>query len=291
MPNVETDEYYTLSADIKKYKNAIFVIKYGGSIVKNVPAKLAFFEDVARFVNNGIKIVLVHGGGPEINYWLEKFGIKKNFIQGLRVTDKETMNIVEMSLSGLVNKELSYELSLRGIQTAGISGKDSSLLVASKKIIYDDNNNLLDIGYVGEIKKVNSLIINNLLKLNILPIISPIACDENGNTYNINADYAASAIASELKADKLIIMTDIEGVYKDINDKNSLFKTLTPKEINTYINEGVINGGMIPKLQCCMEAISGGAKSIHLLDGRNPHALLNDTFSDKGTKIINDGGF
>lgn len=270
---------------IGKNKNKTFVIKYGGSIMNNITAQKAFIQDVSILKSFGINIVLVHGGGPEINKWLKKAGVESKFINGLRVTDNDTMEIVEMVLSGNVNKALSANLSLQGLKALGISGRDNSLIKAEKKYLLE-NGEKIDIGFVGEVVDINKSLLLDLLEKDYIPVISPIGCDDDGNIYNINADYAASAVAAALKAEKLIIMTDIEGVYKDINDKDSLITTITIEEIKEYIEAGIIKGGMIPKMECCMSAIEKGTGNVHLLDGRNEHSLILDTFANNGTRII-----
>jgi len=237
----------------------------------------------------GIKIVIIHGGGPEINKWLKKAGVENKFIKGLRVTDSETMEIVEMVLSGNVNKKLSSNLSRKGLKAIGISGKDSNLIQAKKKFVYDGNNKL-DIGFVGEVIDINTELLSNLLDNNFIPVISPIGTDKEGNSYNINADYAAAYIGGALKAEKLLIMTDIEGVYTDINDPSTLLSSITKEEIKEYINEGIINGGMIPKLECCIAAIDEGTKDVHLVDGRKKHNLLLNVIKENGTKIVTERG-
>ncbi len=288
-----TLEVNTISIDliplIHKYRNKTFVIKYGGSIMENIEAQKAFLNDVALLKNLGINIVIVHGGGPEINKWLKKADIESKFINGLRVTDEATMEIVEMVLSGNINKKISSFLSSLGISAIGISGRDSKLITAKKKYVYD-NNDKIDIGFVGEAVSVNKEFLLSLINNDKLPVISPIGCDAKGNVYNINADFAAAAISSALKAEKLIIMTDIDGVYKDINDKTSIINSLSLDDIKDYIEAGIIKGGMIPKLTCCSEAILHGTKNVHLIDGRKMHSLILDTFTKSGTQIIKQGG-
>lgn len=288
-----TSEDNALSIDlipiISKYRNKTFVIKYGGSILENTEAQKAFLNDAALLKNQGINIVIVHGGGPEINKWLKRTNIESKFINGLRVTDEATMEIVEMVLSGNVNKRISSSLSKLGINAVGISGRDCNLINAKKKFTYEGSEKI-DIGYVGEVSSINKDLLLSLINNNMLPVISPIGGDAEGNTYNINADYAAAAISSALNAEKLIIMTDIEGVYRDINDKSSLINSLTLDDIKQYIDDGIIKGGMIPKLTCCADAILNGTKNVHLIDGRKLHSLLLDTFTKSGTQIIKQGG-
>jgi acetylglutamate kinase len=274
---------------INKYKGKTFVIKYGGSIMDNEVAKEAFVEDLALMTSVGIKVVIVHGGGPEINKWLERTGVQNKFIKGLRVTDSATMEIVEMVLSGNVNKRLSSNLSIRGLNAIGISGKDSNLIEAKKKFVYEDNHKF-DIGFVGEVVSVNTGMLLNLLKSNYIPVISPIGSDREGNSYNINADYAAAFISGVLKAEKLLIMTDIDGVYTDIKNPSTLLSSITVEETKEFIQKGIIYGGMIPKLECCVAAINKGTKNVHLVDGRKKHSLLTNIIKDAGTKIITTKG-
>ncbi|NLZ49004.1 MAG: acetylglutamate kinase [Clostridiales bacterium] len=270
---------------IKEYKNKIFVVKYGGSIMENKEAQKAFLADASLLKAFGINLVIVHGGGPAINKWLKRANIESQFINGLRVTDEDTIEIVEMVLSGSVNKKLTAELNSLGVNAIGISGRDCQLITAKKKYSYN-NDERIDIGFVGEVTSINKNFLLQLLNNDFIPVISPVGCDSLGNTYNINADYAAAAVACALEAEKLIIMTDIEGVYKDINDKNSLIKKLTSQDINKYIEEGIITGGMIPKMHCCQYALEKGAKAVHLIDGRKEHSLLLDTFDQSGTQIV-----
>ncbi len=274
---------------INKYQDKIFVIKYGGSIMSNDAAKEAFVEDIALMTSVGIKVVIVHGGGPEISKWVKKTGGKNKFVKGLRITDSETMEIVEMVLSGNINKKLSSTLSIRGLNAIGISGKDSNLIAAKKKFIYQDNQKI-DIGFVGDVVNINMELLNNLLESNYIPVISPIGSDSEGNSYNINADYAAASISGVLKAEKLLIMTDIDGVYTDITNPSTLLSSITVAETEEFIDNGIVYGGMIPKLQCCISAINSGTKNVHLVDGRKKHSLLLNLINNVGTKIITTKG-
>jgi acetylglutamate kinase len=274
---------------LNKFKGKTFVIKYGGSVMKNKVAQEAFFNDVATLKNMDINIVIVHGGGPEISKWLDKIGIQSKWVNGLRVTDYYTMEIVEMVLSGDVNKKLSSHLSTRGLNAVGISGRDCNLIRAKKQYVYKGDEKI-DIGFVGKIVNINKNLLLDFLDKNYIPVISPIGCDVDGNSYNINADFAAAFISGVLKAEKLIIMTDIEGVYRDINDPTTLLSTLTIEEIHEYIESGEITNGMIPKLECCAEAIEKGTKNVHLLDGRKEHSLILDLCSKSGTRILSGGG-
>ncbi|MCY6370055.1 acetylglutamate kinase [Clostridium ganghwense] len=269
---------------LKLFKEKTFVIKYGGSIMQNKAAEKAFFQDILEMKLAGINIVIVHGGGPEISKWLNKIGIESKFVNGLRVTDKNTIEIVEMVLSGKINKNITANLSTQGLNAIGISGSDSNLLHAKKKYLHD-NDKKIDLGFVGDVENINKDLLINLMNKGYIPVIAPIGCDTEGNKYNINADYAASFISSALEAEKLIILTDVEGVYKDIHNKDSLINSITVNEIKTYISSGIINGGMIPKMECCIAALEKGTKNIHLIDGRNEHCLINDTFNNCGTTI------
>ncbi|MHC1684483.1 MAG: acetylglutamate kinase [Clostridiaceae bacterium] len=273
------------------FENQTFVIKYGGSIMKNLSAQEKFIEDIKKLQEANVNIVIVHGGGPEISTWLDKMGMENRFYKGLRVTNEETMQVVEMVLSGNVNKNLAANLTNHGVNAIGISGRDCNLVKVEKQYAYDDENNKVDIGYVGEVKNVNTEVLTSLAKSKLVPVISPIGTDDTGHSYNINADYVASYVAGALNADRLIIMTDIDGVYRDINYPASIFPKLTIPEINGYIKDGIIAGGMIPKMQCCIKAIEMGTKSIQLLDGRVEHTLINSLFSFNGTQIISGGNF
>lgn len=267
------------------FNGKTFVIKYGGSIMKNEAAKKAFVEDVVFMKSLGINIIIVHGGGPEINKWLDRAGVESHFEKGLRVTDEAVMEIVEMVLSGKVNKNLSSQISTAGLKSIGLSGRDNKLIKAEKKYLYDEGKKI-DIGYVGEVTGINVDFLKSIVENDIVPVISPLGCDDSGNCYNINADYAASNISSTLKAEKLIILTDVEGVYTDINNPDTLISKITVTETKKYINDGIINGGMIPKMECCIKAIENGTKNVQLLDGRNLHCLKNSLNSKNGTTII-----
>ena len=274
---------------INKYEGKTFVIKYGGSIMDDKAANDAFIEDVALMTSVGIKVVIVHGGGPEINKWVTRTGGENKFINGLRVTDTPTMEIVEMVLSGNINKRLSSSLSIRGLNAIGISGKDSNLIEAKKMYVYSDTKKI-DIGFVGEVVSINMAILSSLLSCNYIPVISPIGSDKQGNSYNINADYVAAFISGVLKAEKLLIMTDIDGVYTDITDPSTLLSSITVEETKEFIDKGIIYGGMIPKLECCVAAINKGTKNVHLVDGRKKHSLILNIIKNHGTKIITGKG-
>jgi acetylglutamate kinase len=269
---------------LRKFHGRTFVIKYGGSIMKDVSATKAFYEDVSMLKMAGINLVVVHGGGPLISRWIKKTGAVTEFINGLRVTDSDTMDIAEMVLSGHVNKELSAGLSMQGINAVGLSGRDSNLIRARKKYTFI-NGEKIDLGFVGEVVNINRSFLASILESGRVPVISPVGCDYSGSKYNINADYVASSISSELKAEKLLIMTDVKGVYRDFGDKSTLIPSLSPEEIRECIEDGIITGGMIPKMECCIEAIENGTRNVHLLDGSVKHSLLKEIMSGSGTRI------
>ncbi len=269
---------------IQRFNKKIIVVKYGGSAMIDEELKAQVIQDVALLKLVGFKPVIVHGGGKDISKWVEKTGMKPEFINGLRKTDAPTMEIAEMVLNR-VNKSLVQMVSKIGVQAVGISGKDGDLLKVEKKL--SDGK---DIGYVGEITEVNPKIIYDLLDRDFLPIICPIGVDEQYDTYNINADDAASAIAKALKAEKLAFLTDIEGVLRDPSDPSTLISELTISKAKELINEGIVGGGMIPKLYNCIDAIEEGVSRVHILDGRIAHCLLLEFFTNRGigTAILGD---
>lgn len=268
---------------IQRFNRKIIVVKYGGSAMIDEELKKRVIEDVTLLKLVGFKPIIVHGGGKEISKWVEKAGMKPKFINGLRVTDEDTMEVAEMVL-GKVNKSLVQLVESLGVRAIGISGKDGALLKVEKK--YSDGQ---DIGYVGEVKEVNEQILYDLLEKDFLPIICPVGMDENYQTYNINADDAACAVAHAVKAEKLAFLTDIEGVYKDPEDPSTLISELRVEEAEQLMAEGHIGGGMLPKLQNCIDAIEAGVSRVHILDGRIPHCLLLEIFTNKGigTAILN----
>lgn len=268
---------------IKRFAGKTFVIKYGGSVMENEELKKKFIEDVALLKLVGINIVIVHGGGKRINGMLDKVNLDVEFIQGQRVTDENVMNIVEMVLSGSVNKDLSGCLSAHGIHAVGLSGKDSNLLKAEKKYVKGNDGSDLDLGYVGQIKEVNKALLHDLINADYVPIISPVAGGFNGETFNVNADYVAGAVSGALEAEKLILLSDIKGLYKDINDEDSFISEINTEKVKEYIADGTIAGGMIPKMQCCMDAIEKGAKEVVIIDGRVAHSLLIEIFTHAGS--------
>lgn len=261
---------------IQRFNRKIIVIKYGGSAMVDEELKKKVIEDVTLLKLVGFKPIIVHGGGKEISKWVGKMGMEPKFINGLRVTDKDTMEVAEMVL-GKVNKSLVQIVEELGVRAIGLSGKDGELLKVEKKY-----SNGEDIGFVGDVKEVNADILYDLLEKDFLPIICPIGLDDEYNTYNINADDAACAIARAVKAEKLAFLTDIEGVYKNPEDPNTLISELTVSEAKKLISDGYIRGGMLPKLNNCIEAIENGVSRVHILDGRIPHCVLLEIFTNKG---------
>ncbi len=269
---------------IQNFNRKIIVVKYGGSAMSNEELQKNVIKDVTLLKLVGFKPIIVHGGGKEISRWVGKVGKEAKFVNGLRVTDEETMEIAEMVLSK-VNKSLVTMVQELGVKAVGISGKDGGLLQVEKK--YSDGQ---DIGFVGDITGVNPKVLYDLLEKDFLPIVAPIGLDENFQTYNINADDAACAIAKAVNAEKLAFLTDIEGLYKDINDKSSFISRLTADEADKLIADGFIGGGMLPKLNNCTAAIRNGVNRVHILDGRIPHCLLLEIFTNEGigTAIVAD---
>ena len=269
---------------IQKFNRKIIVVKYGGSAMSNEELQKNVIKDVTLLKLVGFKPIIVHGGGKEISRWVGKVGKEARFVNGLRVTDEETMEIAEMVL-GKVNKSLVTMVQELGVKAVGISGKDGGLLTVDKK--YSDGQ---DIGFVGDIREVNPKVIYDLLEKDFLPIVAPIGLDDSFQTYNINADDAACAVAKAVGADKLVFLTDIEGLYKDIEDKASFISRITASDADRLIEEGFIGGGMLPKLSNCTSAIKNGVNRVHILDGRIPHCLLLEIFTNEGvgTAIIRD---
>ncbi len=269
---------------IQRFNRKIIVVKYGGSAMIDDELKKQVIQDVTLLKLVGFKPIIVHGGGKEISRWVEKTGMETEFINGLRKTDEPTMEIAEMVLNK-VNKSLVQMVQELGVNAIGISGKDGGLLKVEKKL-----SNGQDIGFVGEITEVNPKILTDLLEKDFLPIVCPIGMDDHFLTYNINADDAACAIAQAVSAEKLAFLTDIEGVYKDPDDKSTLISELTVSDAKALIRDGYIGGGMLPKLANCMEAIEKGVSRVHILDGRIAHCLLLEIFTNKGigTAILDD---
>ena len=269
---------------IQKFNRKVIVVKYGGSAMVDENLKKSVISDVTLLKLVGLKPIIVHGGGKEISKWVGKVGKEPEFINGLRVTDEETMEIAEMVL-GRVNKSLVSMVESLGVKAIGISGKDGGLLKVKKK--YSDGK---DIGYVGEISEVDPQILFDMMEKDFLPIICPVGLDDEFNTYNINADDAACAVARAVGANKLAFLTDIEGLYRDFNDKSSLISEIKVSEAKELIAGGTIGGGMLPKLSNCIDAIEAGVSRVHIIDGRIPHSILMEIFSDRGvgTAILGD---
>ena len=267
---------------IKKYSGKIVVIKYGGNAMVNEQLKQQVMEDIALLWLIGVKVVLVHGGGPEISETMKRLGKQAQFVDGLRVTDKETVDIVQMVLAGKVNKTLVNLLQMKGGHAVGLSGIDGGIIEATMK---DEA-----LGYVGKITRIRTQPIMDLLEKNYIPVISTIASDRQGNTYNINGDTAAAYIAGALNAERLIMMTDIAGILRDKDDPSTLIPALTVKEAKKLFDEGVISGGMIPKVDCCIEAIGKGVKHVVIMDGRVPHSILMELLTNEGagTMVMGD---
>ena len=259
---------------IKKYNGKIVVIKYGGNAMIDEKLKSSVMKDIVLLSLIGVKAVVVHGGGPEITETLNKIGKESVFNNGLRVTDKETVDVVQMVLAGKVNKSLVNLIGTKGGKAIGLSGIDGQMIQAKVK---DEN-----LGYVGEITKVNTAPILDVLEKGYIPIISTVACDEKGNVYNVNADTAAAKIAGELKAESLISLTDISGILRDKNDLGTLISKIKVSEAPILIDNGTISGGMIPKTECCVNAVKWGVKRVFIIDGRIPHSIIMEMLTDEG---------
>ena len=283
LSNMERAEVLTQALPyIKKYSGKIVVIKYGGNAMVNEQLKQQVMEDIALLWLIGVKVVLVHGGGPEISETMKRLGKQAQFVNGLRVTDKETVDIVQMVLAGKVNKTLVNLLQMKGGHAVGLSGIDGGIIEATLK---DEV-----LGYVGKITRIRTQPITDLLEKNYIPVISTVASDRQGNTYNINGDTAAAYIAGALNAERLIMMTDIAGILRDKDDPDTLIPALTVTEAKKLFDEGVISGGMIPKVDCCIEAIGKGVKHVVIMDGRVPHSILMELLTDEGagTMVMGD---
>ena len=259
---------------IKQYTGKVVVVKYGGNAMVNEHLKEQVMEDIVLLWLIGVKVVLVHGGGPEISELMGRLGKKAEFVDGLRVTDKETVDIVQMVLAGKVNKTLVNLLEMKGGKAMGISGMDGRLIEAEMK-----NKKL---GYVGKITNINIAPVNDLLEKGYIPVVSTVGCDKEGNTYNINGDTAAAYIAGALESERLIMITDITGVLRDRDDPSTLIPQITVKEAEKLKKEGVISGGMIPKIDCCIEALQKGVQNVTIMDGRVPHSILMELLTDEG---------
>ncbi len=262
---------------IKKFSGITVVIKYGGAALVNEDIKETIIKDIALMKFVGFKPVVVHGGGKDINKALEAVGIEPKFRDGLRVTDEPTMEIVQQVLAGKINKNLTTELCRQGINAVGICGKDSGFMQVKKVM-----PNGMDIGLVGEVTEVKTGLINTLINNDFVPVISSIGVDENGTSYNVNADYAAVAVAGALKAEKLVFVTDVSGIMRDVNDPDSVISVIKEDEVQSLIADGTISGGMLPKVQCCLEGVKAGVNNVHILDGRIAHCLILEIFTNKG---------
>lgn len=261
---------------IQKYAGKTIVVKYGGNAMINEELKSAVMSDIVLLQLVGVNVVLVHGGGPEINAMLKKTGKESKFVNGMRVTDEETIDIVQMVLAGKVNKSLANQLNLSGGKAIGLCGLDGNLLKAQKQTKNGD------IGFVGDITDVDVTVINDVINSGYIPVIATVAGGSKGEVYNINADIAAAAIAAKLNAKKLILMTDVRGLLRDKDDEDTLISVVNVSDVPRLKNEGIISGGMIPKIDCCVEAVRQGVDRAHILDGRIPHSILIELFSDEG---------
>ena len=270
---------------IKRYHGKTIVIKYGGSAMTDQKIKEQFIQDVVLMKFVGINPVVVHGGGPEINAMLEKIGKESKFVEGNRVTDLETVEIVEMILSGKVNKDLVSNINRHGGRAIGLSGKDDNMILVEKKFIEKDGETI-DIGYVGEIKEINTDIIDMLDINNYIPVISTIGVDKEGQTYNINADYVAGEIAGKIKADRLIFLTDVDGIMQDHTNKETLISDITRKEVEILIENGTISGGMLPKVETCLHALKKGVENVIILNGKIEHSILLELFTEEGAGTL-----
>jgi acetylglutamate kinase len=275
---------------IRRFYNKVIVIKYGGHAMVDDELKDMFARDVLMMKYVGIHPVVVHGGGPQIGGYLKKLGKESKFIQGMRVTDQETMDIVEMVLVGKVNKEIVGLINQHGGKAVGLSGKDGSLIRAEKYLLSaekakDTPPEIIDLGLVGKVKEINASLITGLVKDGFIPVIAPTGLGDKGETYNINADIVAGAVAAALQAEKLVLLTDVEGV---LDSEKKLINTMSNAEALAMINDKVIHGGMFPKVKCCLKALRGGVRKSHIIDGRLKHAILLEMFTDRGigTEII-----
>lgn len=263
---------------IRKFAGTTVVVKYGGSAMVDEKLKKSVIKDIALLKYIGLKPVVVHGGGKEITSLLDRLGKETQFVDGLRVTDAETAGVAEMVLSGSIGKSLVENLESVGVEACGINGKDGHTLQAKKKV--DEKGR--DLGFVGEIEKVDIHLIETLLEAGYVPVISPVGVDSYSQTYNINADYAASAIAGALNAQKLVFLTDVEGILRDKDDPSTIIRRMSAQEAIDMIADGTINGGMIPKVECCLDALRKGVRTVHVLDGRLPHSMLLEIFTADG---------
>ena len=262
---------------IKEFNGITVVIKYGGSAMVNEEIKKTVIQDIALLKFVGVRPVIVHGGGPEINTMLKRLNIQSSFVNGLRVTDEDVMEVVEMVLAGKLNKAIAGALSQEGIGAVGICGRDGAMMRVKKKYAAGQ-----DIGRVGEVEFVDTSLLQTLLNNDFVPVISPIGFDESGESYNINADYAAVAIAGALNAEKLVFLTDVDGVMRNVNDASSVLHHIKKDQALKMLNDGTISGGMIPKVECCLAGLNAGVQHVHILDGRVQHCLILEIFTKEG---------
>ena len=262
---------------IRRFAGTTIVVKYGGSAMVDPAIKYSVIQDIAMLKRIGLRPVIVHVCCPYITTMLDRLGKESRFVNGLRETDEETAQIAEMILSGSIGKDIVKSLQNQGIDAVGINGKDGDTLIA-KKLLVDGE----DVGFVGEVSKVNTTLLETLMSNDFVPVVSPVGTDSECNTYNINADYAASAVAGALHAQKLVFLTDVEGILRDKNDSSTIIRQLSIGDAERFIADGTIKGGMIPKTQCCMDGIRNGVQSVHILDGRIPHSLLLEIFTNEG---------
>ena len=277
---------------LRDFKGKTVVVKYGGNAMLNDDIKNKVLQDIVFLRCAGMRPIVVHGGGPEITAMLQKAGKQTQFISGLRVTDAESVGLAEMALVGKINTDLVARLNILGGNAVGLNGKDANLIQAKKHLadVYENGEvNLVDIGYVGNVEHINTALINVLLDNDFIPVIAPTGVGTNGETYNINADSVAGEIAGALQAEKLLVLTDVKGIYSDYRDESSFISTLTFEKAQELIVRGKIDGGMIPKVKACITALSGGAKKTHIIDGREEHSILLEIFSDEGvgTEVVN----
>lgn len=270
---------------IQEFYGKTIVVKYGGNAMVSEDLKEKVIQDITLMKYVGMRPVIVHGGGPDITDFLKKIGKKSEFVSGLRVTDEETVQIAEMVLVGKINTEIVSLLNHRGVRAVGLSGKDAELILAHKKLatVHENGSSReVDIGYVGEVEKINVDILNDLLDQDYIPVIAPIGVGVGRESYNINADYVAAEVAGALQAEKLILLTDIEGIYRDYKDKSTFISTLKQAEAKEMISQGAIAGGMIPKVEACLRALEAGAGKTHIIDGRLDHSLILEVFTSQG---------
>ncbi|MBC8015798.1 MAG: acetylglutamate kinase [Sporomusaceae bacterium] len=276
---------------MQQFAGKTVVIKYGGNAMVNTELKNSVIQDITLLKYVGMRPVVVHGGGPEITKILNLFGKETQFISGLRVTDSETVSIAEMVLVGKINTEIVSLLNHHGAKAVGLSGKDADLIIAKKHFAEVHENgevNTVDIGFVGDVESINTDILNTLLDRGYTPVIAPIGVGKDNESYNINADYVAGEVAAALGAEKLIMLTDVEGIYRDYHDKSTFISTLSLADAQQMIKDGIIGGGMIPKVETCIKALQGGTAKTHIIDGRQPHSILLEIFTAQGigTQVV-----